>query len=38
MFDKCRLLHTSRILNDEMIQYWAERIMLECMKINKPPL
>ena len=35
-FDKCRLLHTSRILNDEMIQYWAERIMLECMKINKP--
>ena len=36
MFDKCRLLHTSRILNDEMIQYWAERILLECMKINKP--
>ena len=35
-FDKCRLLHTSRILNDEMIQYWAERILLECMKINKP--
>ena len=36
MFDKCRILHTSRILNDEMIQYWAERILLECMKINKP--
>ncbi len=35
-FDKCRLLHTSRIVNDEMIQYWAEKILLECMKINKP--
>ena len=35
-FDKCRLLHTSRILNDEMIQYWSERILLECLKINKP--
>jgi len=35
-FDKCRLLHTARIINDEMIQYWAERIVLECLKINKP--
>ena len=35
-FDKCRLLHTSRLINDEMIQYWAEKILLECMKFDKP--
>ena len=35
-FDKCRLLHTSRIINDEMILYWAERILQECVKIKKP--
>ncbi len=35
-FDKCRLLHTSRIINDDMIQYWAERVLLQCLKINKP--
>ena len=35
-FDKCRLLHTSRLVNDEMIQYWAEKILLECMKFDKP--
>ena len=32
----CRLLRTSRETNDEMIEYWAERIMLQCMKIDKP--
>lgn len=32
----CRLLHTSRIVNDEMIQYWAEKTLLECMKFDKP--
>ncbi len=35
-FDKCRLLHTSRLVNDEMIQYWSEKILLECMKFDKP--
>ena len=35
-FDKCRLLHTSRLVNDEMIQYWAEKILRECMKFDKP--
>ena len=27
---------TSREVNDEMILYWAERILLECMKVDKP--
>jgi len=31
-----RLLRTARELNDEMVNYWAERIVLECKKINKP--
>lgn len=35
-FGYARLLRTSRELNDEMINYWAEKIVLECMKINKP--
>ena len=35
-FSNCRLLCVSREVNDEMIRYWAERILLECMKINKP--
>jgi UDP-N-acetyl-D-mannosaminuronic acid dehydrogenase len=35
-FSNCRLLRTSRDINDEMIHYWAERILRECMKINKP--
>jgi UDP-N-acetyl-D-mannosaminuronic acid dehydrogenase len=29
-------LRTSREVNDEMINYWAEKIVLECMRINKP--
>ena len=37
-FSNCRLLCVSREVNDEMIRYWAERILLECMKINKPLL
>ncbi len=36
LFDRTRLLRTSREINDEMIQYWAERILIECMKIEKP--
>lgn len=35
-FSNCRLLSVSREINDEMICYWAERILLECMKIKKP--
>jgi len=35
-FDHARLLMTSREVNDEMIQYWAERILLDCLKVNKP--
>jgi UDP-N-acetyl-D-mannosaminuronic acid dehydrogenase len=35
-FDNCRLLRASREVNDEMISFWAERILLECMKIDKP--
>lgn len=35
-FSNCRLLHVSREINDEMIRYWAQRILQECMKINKP--
>jgi UDP-N-acetyl-D-mannosaminuronic acid dehydrogenase len=35
-FSNCRLLRSSREINDEMIQYWAERILRECLKINKP--
>jgi len=37
-FDNCRLLSVSRQVNDEMIRYWAERILRECMRINKPLL
>jgi UDP-N-acetyl-D-mannosaminuronic acid dehydrogenase len=35
-FERARLLLTAREINDEMIEYWAEKIVLECMKINKP--
>jgi UDP-N-acetyl-D-mannosaminuronic acid dehydrogenase len=35
-FANCRLLRASRESNDEMIHYWAERILQECLKINKP--
>ncbi|MGA9099861.1 MAG: nucleotide sugar dehydrogenase [Methanotrichaceae archaeon] len=35
-FSYCRLLRTSREVNDEMIDYWAGKILLECMKVNKP--
>lgn len=35
-FSNCRLLRTSREVNDEMILYWAEKILLQCLKINKP--
>jgi len=35
-FDYARLLRTAREINDEMINYWAERIVLECLKVDKP--
>ena len=31
-----RILKISREVNDDMINFWAERIVLECMKIEKP--
>lgn len=35
-FGHARLLRTSRELNDEMVNYWAEKTVLECLKLNKP--
>jgi|Deesub1362A_J573_1020465.scaffolds.fasta_scaffold00708_10 UDP-N-acetyl-D-mannosaminuronic acid dehydrogenase len=35
-FECVKLLRLSRELNDEMIVFWAERILLECLKIRKP--
>jgi len=35
-FDRVRLLRTCRELNDEMVDYWAQKVILGCMKINKP--
>jgi len=35
-FDRVRLLRTCRELNDEMVEYWAGKIVLECMKIDRP--
>ncbi|CAD6492255.1 MAG: UDP-N-acetyl-D-mannosamine dehydrogenase [Candidatus Argoarchaeum ethanivorans] len=35
-YDYSTLLRTSRVLNDQMINYWAEKIVLACMKIKKP--
>lgn len=35
-FSHCSILRTCREVNDEMIEYWAGKILLECMKIDKP--
>jgi UDP-N-acetyl-D-mannosaminuronic acid dehydrogenase len=35
-FSNCSLLRTSREVNDEMIEYWSEKILLKCLKLNKP--
>lgn len=35
-FSNCSLLRTSREVNDEMIEYWSEKILLQCLKLNKP--
>jgi UDP-N-acetyl-D-mannosaminuronic acid dehydrogenase len=29
-------LRTAREQNDEMVEYWAEKIILECLRIDKP--
>ncbi len=35
-FSHCRLLRAGREINDEMIDYWGERILAQCLKIDKP--
>jgi UDP-N-acetyl-D-mannosaminuronic acid dehydrogenase len=35
-FDHIRLLRTAREINDGMIERWAEKIVLEALKIDKP--
>ncbi|WP_230972423.1 nucleotide sugar dehydrogenase [Archaeoglobus neptunius] len=35
-FEKARLLRTAREVNDEMIDYWIEKLVLECLKVDKP--
>jgi UDP-N-acetyl-D-mannosaminuronic acid dehydrogenase len=35
-FRYTRLLRTAREQNDEMVEYWAEQIVLECLLIDKP--
>ena len=35
-FRHCRLLRAGREINDEMIEYWAQRILAQCLKIDKP--
>lgn len=35
-FDYARLLRSSREINDQMVQYWAERILLQALKVDKP--
>jgi UDP-N-acetyl-D-mannosaminuronic acid dehydrogenase len=36
LFGHPRLLRTARELNDEMIAYFAEKIILHCLQINNP--
>ncbi len=35
-FEDVRLLRTARELNDEMVRYWVERIIRECLRLDKP--
>jgi len=35
-FSHSRLLRVSREVNDEMINYWAEKIIAGCMRVEKP--
>lgn len=34
-YDYGSLLRTSREINDQMMNYWAERIILECLRVDK---
>lgn len=36
LFESVRLLRTGRELNDGMIDYWTEKIVLASLKLNKP--
>jgi UDP-N-acetyl-D-mannosaminuronic acid dehydrogenase len=35
-YDHCNLLRTSREINDQMKDYWAEKIILKCLQFDKP--
>jgi UDP-N-acetyl-D-mannosaminuronic acid dehydrogenase len=35
-YGKAKLLRTAREINDDMVNYWAEKILMECMKIDMP--
>jgi UDP-N-acetyl-D-mannosaminuronic acid dehydrogenase len=35
-FSYCELLRTARKINDEMVNYWIEKIILAILKVNKP--
>ncbi len=35
-YEKVRLLRTAREINDEMVHYWANEIILKCLSIDKP--
>jgi UDP-N-acetyl-D-mannosaminuronic acid dehydrogenase len=35
-FDHAQLLRSSREINDQMVQYWAQRILLAALKVDKP--
>ena len=35
-YDYCTLLRTSRQVNDQMVNYWTDKIIQVCLKIDKP--
>lgn len=35
-YDYCNLLRTSRQINDQMVNYWTDKIIQACLKIDKP--
>ncbi len=35
-FDYAKMMRTSREINDEMLDYWYEKIINNCLKIKKP--
>lgn len=34
-YDYCNLLRTSREINDQMKDYWADKIILKCLQVDK---